>query len=228
MAYATFVTVRDGSIVNYRPLAGLPSGARWNGSFVSPSAPRTPPAEMARTGRRRQRHERGAWRWHRRRRRRRGRPWCPACSCPRAAVAGSGPDVRGGVSVDLAQLVAHQHARGRAIRELAAGKQRALGPSAREAVGRHRACADIVGCRVAALWGETRSGSSARLPRSAAVSGRMVSAYGEAARSLWFTPGERLRLGPRSRGCAAGRARHATRACRGPGPPPCRPSSRRW
>jgi hypothetical protein len=95
MAYATFVTVRDGSIVNYRPLAGLPSGARWNGSFVSPSAPRTPPAEMARTGRRRQRHERGAWRWHRRRRRRRGRPWCPACSCPRAAVAGSEPDVRG-------------------------------------------------------------------------------------------------------------------------------------
>ena len=97
-----------------------------------------------------------------------------------------------------------------------------------KAVGRPRACADIVGCRVAALWGETRSGSSARLPRSAAVSGRMVSAYGEAARSPWFTPGERLRLGPRSRGCAAGRARHATRACRGPGPPPCRPLSRRW
>src|SRR5690348_3887612 len=36
-----------------------------------------------------------------------------------------------------------------------------------------------------------------------------------------FMPVERLRLGPRSKECAAGRARHATRACRGQGPPPC-------
>ena len=52
---------------------------------------------------------------------------------------------------------------------------------ARKPFGRHRAYADIVGCHAAALWGETRSGGSARLPRFAAVSGRMVSRYGEAA-----------------------------------------------
>src|SRR5882724_4942351 len=73
-----------------------------------------------------------------------------------------------------------------------------------------------------------RSGSSARLPRSAGANGRLVSPYGEIARSLRFMPVERLRLGPRSIGCAAGRARHATRACRGPSPSPCRPSSRGW
>lgn len=147
------------------PLAGLPSGARWNGSSVSPSAPGTPPAEMARTGRRRQRRESGAWRWHRRRRRRRGRPWCPACSCPRASAAGSGPDVRGRVSPDLAQLV---RASMRVAERFASLPPRAagLGPVRAKVVGRHRACADIVGCDAAALWGETRSGSSARLPRS--------------------------------------------------------------